>query len=111
MGMNNQLLTDFTNQLERRFGHADLSLSYSDWICKHTTLKRKPFRFNQYQFQKDITDDDHPDLWCIKCSQVGLSEIQIRKSLAFITRVAGSSVIYTYPNERMYKKEKLAQTN
>lgn len=42
-------------------------------MCENTTLNKKPFSFDQYPFQREIAADEHPNLSCEKCSQVGLS--------------------------------------
>lgn len=42
-------------------------------MCENTTLNKKPFSFDQYPFQREIAADEHPNLSCEKCSQVGLA--------------------------------------
>jgi hypothetical protein len=79
-------------------------MSTSEWIEKNTTLKKKPFSFKGYEFQKDIVNDLHPDLNVIKISQVGLTEVQIRKALALLCRNRGTSLIFSLPNEDMYER-------
>lgn len=72
-------------------------LSFSDWITKYTYLKNKTFSFAKHEYQKQIIDDVHP-LQCIRKSvQVGISEILIRKLLAFLTMYQGTQGIYTFP--------------
>ncbi len=76
----------------------------SQWIEKHTHLKKKPFSFEGYEFQRQIADDMHVDLACKKCSQVGLTEVQLRKFLAFLARHTGVTGIFTLPDDIMYKR-------
>lgn len=76
----------------------------SDWITEHTTLAKKPFNYKRYPFQQKIAEDMHPNLSVIKCSQVGLSEIQVRKFLAFLRRTNGVSGIFTLPTEDMARR-------
>ncbi len=76
----------------------------ADWITEHTTLARKPFSFKRYPFQEQIANDMHPNLSVIKCSQIGLTEIQVRKFLAFLRRMNGVSGIFTLPTEDMAKR-------
>lgn len=87
-----------------RYGSSDSSISLADWICENTTLNKKPFTFDQYPFQRAIADDPHPNLACEKCSQVGLTEIQIRKFFAILRRHNSISGIFTLPNEKMFKR-------
>lgn len=79
-------------------------MTAGDWMMANTRIHDKPFSFARYPFQKAIADDMHTDLNVIKPSQVGLTEVQIRKVLAFITRYKGVNVIYTLPNEKMFEK-------
>lgn len=79
-------------------------MTYGDWMCENTTLRDRKFSFARYPFQKAIADDMSPSLDCIKPSQVGLTELQIRKTLAFIARQRGVNVIYTLPDEKMMER-------
>lgn len=90
-----------------RYGAGASSQSMSDWICANTSSPRKrnqPFSFEGYEFQRAIVDDMHPDMSVIKCSQVGLTEVQLRKYLAILRRNEAVSGIFTLPNEDMFKR-------
>ena len=80
-------------------------MSMGDWICGNTTIRRRPFSFSHYEFQKEITDDMHPDLAVEKCSQIGLTEIQIRKFLATLARNPGTNGIFTFPDLDMQTRQ------
>lgn len=56
-----------------RYGSADTSVDLATWIVENTTLNKKPFSFKQYPFQEAIAADEHTNLSCEKCSQVGLA--------------------------------------
>lgn len=71
----------------------------SEWVSRNTLLNGKPFNYDRYPFQKMIMDDMHPDLVCMKLSQIGLSEIQIRKMSAFLYRHQGLTGLYSMPNK------------
>jgi hypothetical protein len=79
-------------------------MSMSDWAKANTFLRKQPFSLKGYEFQKQILDDMHPNIDVRKCSQVGLTELQIRKALGFLMRNTGVKLIYTFPNEKMFKK-------
>src|SRR6476469_5513454 len=87
-----------------RFGDVNASQSMGDWICANTTIKKRPFSFADYPFQKAIADDMHSNLSVKKCSQVGLTEVQLRKYLAILTRSTALSGIFSLPNEKMFTK-------
>lgn len=102
--MNNPLLKQFRNRLANRYSKDLMSMSMTDWIEANTTLRGKPFSVKDYWFQRRILDDMHPNMDVIKCSQVGLTEGQIRKALAFLKRNRGVSLIFTLPKEDMFKR-------
>lgn len=79
-------------------------MSYSDWITLNTRLRKKAFSFKGYEFQQQIVDDMHPNLHVIKCSQIGLTETQLRKFAAFLARNTGVSGIFTLPDDNMFKR-------
>lgn len=92
------------NSVKLRFGSTGSTASMGDWICENTTIKKRPFSFEDYAFQKAIADDMHPDLTCKKCSQIGLTEVQLRKFLAILARSTAISGIFSLPNEKMFTK-------
>lgn len=95
---------ELLNACLERYGSSDSSVTLDQWICENTTLNKKPFSFKQYPFQQAIAADPHPNLSCEKCSQVGLTEVQIRKFFAMLRRTSGLSGIFTLPNEKMFKR-------
>lgn len=76
----------------------------TDWLETNTTLNGKPFSVDRYEFQRQIINDMHPNMDVMKISQVGLTECEIRKALAFLIRNRGVSLIFTLPNEKLYDK-------
>jgi hypothetical protein len=91
--------------VKARYGAGASSQSMSEWICEqHDDQARDPVLVQGYEFQRAIVDDMHPDLSCIKCSQVGLTEVQLRKYLGLLTRTDSISGIFTLPNEDMFKR-------
>lgn len=107
--MSNPFITELVGQIDRRFNVDSADMTLGDWICANTTIGGRPFNFDRYPFQKKIADDLHPNMDVIKPSQVGLSEIQIRKALAFGARQRGTTSIFTMPNEKMYKRMSLTR--
>ena len=87
-----------------RFGSGASSQSMGDWICANTTIKKRPFSYEGYRFQEAIASDMHPDLVCKKCSQIGLTEVQLRKFLAILARHTAINGIFSLPNEKMFTK-------
>lgn len=98
------MYSDLYQAVKLRFGNSSATDSMGDWICSNTTIKKRPFSFEHYEFQKAIVDDMHHDLSVIKCSQIGLSECQIRKFLALLTRGNSLNGIFTLPSETMFTR-------
>ena len=100
----NTFLRDFRAQIRNRFADDSDAMSMSEWITRNTRLRKKAFSFKGYEFQRQIIDDMHPNMAVIKCSQIGLTEVQIRKNLAFLARNLSVSTIFTLPDDSMYKR-------
>jgi hypothetical protein len=98
MSTNNQHFQSGYNLLKSRFSLDSINMSMTDWVCKNTTMLNKPFTVERYKFQREILDDMHPNMDTIKCSQIGLTEGQIRKALGFLSRNRGTSLIFTLPD-------------
>lgn len=102
--MANNYLNNFVGDLNRRYNKDSAQMTHGEWMCKNTTLNKKPFSFTKYPFQVQIANDMHENLDCIKPSQIGLTEIQIRKALSILKRMDNRSLIYTMPNDKMFKR-------
>lgn len=102
--MRNPYLKDFRSQMRMRFAEDSEAMSYSEWIIKNTTLKKKPFSFVGYEFQRQIIDDMHPNMFVKKISQIGLTEVQLRKFAGFLSRNTGVKGIFTLPDDMMFKR-------
>lgn len=102
--MTNSHLKELHSRLQNRYSIDSIEMSMGEWLCQNTTLRGRPFSFKRYPFQRAIADDLHPNMDVIKPSQVGLSEIQVRKALGFVARNRGTTLIFTMPNEKMFER-------
>lgn len=102
--VHNPYVAGLLSRIEHRYSIDRASMTMSAWIATNTFLKKKPFSFDNYAFQQAIVDDLHPNLDVVKCSQVGLTEVQIRKALALVVRNNGINGIFTMPNDKMFKR-------
>lgn len=98
------LFEELIGRIDARFSTETKDMSLGDWICQNTTLRGRYFSFDRYPFQKQIADDLHPNMVVIKPSQIGATEVQLRKALGFITRNRGVSLIYTMPTDDMFER-------
>lgn len=97
--MKNTYLSDFLETLKARYSIDSLNMPVSEWVEKNTQLGGRPFNYDRYPFQRCIMDDMHKDLVVMKLSQVGLSEVQIRKMCAFLYRNQGTTGLFSMPNK------------
>ncbi len=88
-------IQDFYKEL-RTFKPEEIT-KFSKWVLSYTKLKGKEFSFDKHEYQEAILDDTHPMIVIKKCVQVGVSEVLIRKLLAFLSMYQGTQVIYTFP--------------
>ena len=96
---------EFLERLRSRIIEGRTNKSIGDWVCENTSFGNgKRFSFIRHKFQKDILNDMHPNLCVKKLSQMGITEISIRKSIAFLSRHPGSNVLYTFPDINMKKR-------
>lgn len=75
-----------------------------EWLCTntaHPTEPNKRWSFKDHEFQVEIVKSTSHTQSCIKCSQVGLSEVEIRKSLGIGALSHGAQIIYTLPSGSM----------
>lgn len=76
-------------------------MGYADYAEANTHLRGVPFSFENYSFQREIMNDLNPDLTVIKISQVGITELMLRKAAIFAKRNAYTTILYTLPSDDM----------
>ena len=106
-----QQTNEFLERLKSRIKSSRSNETVVEWVCNNTTLKGKPFSLKRHKFQEAILNDMHPNLTIKKLSQMGISEISIRKSLWFLTQNPGTSVLYTYPTIDMKRRNSQTRTS
>ncbi len=72
-------------------------IEFSEWVTTKTLLKGKPFSFEKHEYQQQILDDTSSRMCVRKSVQLGVSEILVRKFLAFLAMYQGTQGIYTFP--------------
>lgn len=102
--MSNQYIEDLYKIVKDKYSVETANMGLGDWVCANTVLNGKPFNFDKYPFQKQIMDDMHPNMDVMKISQIGLTEVQVRKSAAFVARNPYINLIFTFPDRTIQKK-------
>lgn len=69
----------------------------AEWVQQCTMLRREPFTFKGHEYQRAIIDCEAQEIVTRKCSQIGMSELQVRDTLAMVNVMPGFTVIYTLP--------------
>lgn len=92
--------TLFKNHMQRlRAGISQASAitETSRWISENTYIKGRPYSYEGHEYQQRILDS-HAQEWVVrKCSQIGISELAVRKALALCGMIKNFTVIYTLP--------------
>lgn len=71
--------------------------SVPKWICENTFINSEPYSFVDHEYQLEIASDTSREIVIRKCSQVGISELSARITLATCAIVPGYTVAYTLP--------------
>jgi len=96
---------DISQHLERlRAGLASGELSFEDWILRNIVLKGKAFKFDRHEYQQVLLNDTHNKKVVKKCSQVGLSELNLARALAFNNLYQGTKLSYVLPSAKFAQK-------
>lgn len=69
----------------------------AEWMCTNTFIGGKPFSFKDHEYQEKIVMSNAPQIVVKKCSQVGISEMSFRRTLALLDLIPGFTAIYTLP--------------
>lgn len=71
--------------------------SIAGWIAENTYYAGQPYSYVDHEFQERIMSDTSRDVAVKKCSQVGMSEVSARMSLALVNVLRPYTVAYTLP--------------
>lgn len=69
----------------------------SRWIEENTYIGGKPYSYRNHEYQRRILDSTSREVVIRKCSQVGISEMSVRKALAMCGMIKDFTTIYTLP--------------
>jgi len=67
------------------------------WVTENTTYAGQPYSYVDHEFQERILSDTSQIVTIVKCSQVGISEVSSRMSLALVNVLRPYTVAYTLP--------------
>lgn len=71
--------------------------SVADYLTKQTKIKGKPYSFYRHEYQKVLLEDTATVKICSKCSQIGISELSVRRAIALTQLQMEVNVLYILP--------------
>lgn len=90
----------FMNHLQRLRAGADKAVAIketSKWIAQNTTIGGRQYSYKNHEYQQRILDSEARELIVRKCSQVGITELAVRRALALCGMIKNFTTIYTLP--------------
>lgn len=73
-------------------------------VERYGRIEGEPFSFDGHEFQREIIRDVRSRICVRKCSQVGLSELMVQKTMALMSVMKHKRVIFTLPVASMAQK-------
>ena len=92
--------TIFKNHLIRLRAGASQATALDEvsrWITENTFLAGRHYSYKHHEYQPRILDSTAREVVVRKCSQVGISELAVRKALALCGMIKNFTTIYTLP--------------
>lgn len=83
----------------------------STYVQEHTKIGISPFSFVDHEFQEAVLNDGARETNVQKCSQIGLTEVSLRRSLALANVLQPYTIIYTLPTAKfatMFMKTRIS---
>lgn len=93
----NEIVDRLRMRLDRESGMGDLS----SIVTRYSYIEGKPFSFTGHEFQRKIINDTCARISVRKCSQVGLTELMVQKTLAMCATMSHVRMIFTLPTATM----------
>lgn len=95
--MTTEFVTEHLKRLRAATTHKLQMADVPAWVAANTTINGRPYSFKDHEFQTRTMGDSSREVVIRKCSQVGISESEIRKALGLIAIMPRYAIIYTFP--------------
>jgi len=95
---------DFLTRIADRVNSGAILADLPNWLVRNTKLRGKPWSFKDHEFQIAIARDQSPQKAVKKCSQMGLTELEIRLCLAYCRVSNGRALMYVLPYNKLATK-------
>lgn len=90
----------FKNHLQRVKAGSSQATAIEEkarWIAENTFINGRPYSYKHHEYQQRILNSKARERVVRKCSQVGISELAVRDSLAMCGMIKNFTTIYTLP--------------
>lgn len=95
--MSNDIFKNHMQRLKVGASQATAISEISRWISDNTFINGKPYSYKDHEYQEKILNSQAREVNTRKCSQIGLSEVSVRKALAMCGMIKNFTTIYTLP--------------
>lgn len=88
---------DHLNRIQEAIDDVYTLTSLSNWVEKYVVLEGRRFSFHNYEFQRQVMDDEARVVNSVKCAQIGLTTTTMMYLLAVLA-TQRMNVIYALPS-------------
>ena len=87
------------DRLRMRLNRDEGMSSLDQVVLDYGFVEGQPFTFKDHEYQVEIIKDTRQRIAVRKCSQVGLSELMVQKTLAMLVAMRHTRIIFTLPTK------------
>ena len=92
------------DRLRMRLNRDEGMAALDQVVLDYGFVEGKPFTFKDHEYQIEIIKDTRQRIAVRKCSQVGLSELMVQKTLAMLVAMRHIRIIFTLPTSDFANK-------
>lgn len=93
--------SDIASRIRMRLNRQEGIKSLDQIVLSHGYVEGQPWSFKNHEFQIEIIRDIHQRIAVRKCSQVGLSELMVQKTLALLASIPNLRMMFSLPTKEM----------
>ena len=95
--MNKSYFKDHIDRVRTAIDPSLAASTVAEWLVKYTMLAGKKFSFKDHEYQEVLLNDEAPIKFVKKCSQIGISELSVRRVTGKTNLHAGINAMYVLP--------------
>lgn len=98
--MVDRIFTDHIKRTRTAVLKKHTAASIATYVIENTTIGMQPYSYTDHEFQEAIIGDVSQETNTQKCSQIGISEVSVRKALGLVNVLQPYTVCYTLPTAK-----------